>query len=577
MNKKARSIDGFVLRRRDNSVPTPLAPNRIRATPTAARNISVRASRTNTEKLANDLESSLDGLNLVDNHKLADLSTVESSRLAHPAKPSRHDKKIAKKMLARQKKHYKLKKIAKWSAIGLPIAAALVAGFLLVRALIAGGNVFKGNIFNAFATKTKLKEDANGWTNILIFSSSTYAMSNASSYDGANLTDSIMILSVNQTTKRAVQMSVPRDLWVSHPNCPLLGTKAGKINEVYECGSNNGKNVDAGAHALESAVGKVLGITLQYYIHPDWTALQQIVDAIGGVDVTINSGDPYCVGGNGVWDIATSIKYPAGPRHLNGQQALALARARGDAGGCGLSGGNFARENAQREIVSAIQKKVLNVSTLLNPVAVNSLIGAVGAHLVTSFQSSEIQTLIDLTKGVKPQNVTSLAFNNRPNNLSDLFTTGMIGAASVVLPATYNSTEQTDDYSQIQAYVAQNMTNNPVTKEGATVDVLNGSGVSGAARTVADKLKTAGFVVGNTANAPTNITSNVEVFDLSNVKMPNTSAALAKRYNTQVKSGAVGDIAGYTSKDGASFVVVVGPSLANSVNTSTTDNSATSQ
>lgn len=569
MSKQLRSLDGFVLRRHDDQPSATFAPHDRQSeglrpiVPTPQRPI-------NSDELENDLESSLDGLNLVDDHKLAEVTSDQSPfSQSRPVKLSRKERKLAKKTLAKQKKHYRLKKFAKRLAIAVPILLVLIVGFFLVKALLAGSKVFKGNIFSALTTKTKLKEDSNGWTNILIFSSSSYDMSNPNSYDGVNLTDSIMVLSINQSTDQALEMSVPRDLWVAHQDCSVLGTSAGKLNEVYECGSNNGKDVNAGASALEKSVGSILGITIQYYVHPDWTALQQIVDAVGGVDVTINSGDSTCVGGNGVWDIATGVKYTAGVHHLNGQQALALARARGDVGGCGLTGSNFARENAQRSILAALQKKVVSTGTLLNLVAVNSLLDAVGSHLVTSFQSSEFQTLIDLTKKIKSQNVTSLAFNNRPNNLPDLFTTGYVGSASVVLPMTYETSHETDDYSQIQAYVAQHMSNDPVVKEGATVDVLNGSGVSGAAKAIAKTLQAKKFTVGTTANAPANIAGKVEVYDLSGGKMPKTSAALAKLYDVKVQTGS---LSGYTTSDDASFVVVVGPSLANSA--TSTDSSS---
>ena len=385
MSKQLRSLDGFVLRRHDDQPSATFAPHDRQSeglrpiAPTPQRPI-------NSDELENDLESSLDGLNLVDDHKLAEVTSDQSPfSQSRPAKLSRKERKLAKKTLAKQKKHYRLKKFAKRLAIAVPILLVLIVGFFLVKALLAGSKVFKGNIFSALTTKTKLKEDSNGWTNILIFSSSSYDMSNPNSYDGVNLTDSIMVLSINQSTDQALEMSVPRDLWVAHQDCSVLGTSAGKLNEVYECGSNNGKDVNAGASALEKSVGSILGITIQYYVHPDWTALQQIVDAVGGVDVTINSGDSTCVGGNGVWDIATGVKYTAGVHHLDGQQALALARARGDVGGCGLTGSNFAREKSQRSIPAALQRKVVSTGAPLNFVGRNSLLGAGGSHLVNHF------------------------------------------------------------------------------------------------------------------------------------------------------------------------------------------------
>jgi hypothetical protein len=68
--------------------------------------------------------------------------------------------------------------------------------------------------------------------------------------------------------------------------------------------------------------------------------------------------------------------------------------------------------------------------------------------------------------------------------------------------------------------------------------------------------------VGATGNAPSEITSKVEIHDLSGGKMPGTLAALEKKYG--VKANASGSLGGFSSTDNASFVVIVGPNLANS-------------
>lgn len=571
MTKQPKSIDGFVLSRHDDSTGAKATPPKLDNIRDARRSslgnastkiaVSNGNSAKNTRKIefSDDVEDSLENLGgaqlddrLSPDAELPELSRRDKKRLA----------KADKKGKKSGKKKWTKRRIAKWVAIILLIGVVVAAGFLAIKALLAGGKVFKGNILDAFTTKTKLKEDSNGWTNILIASTSGYSM-DSSAWDGATLTDSIMVLSVNQTTNQAYTMSLPRDLWVKHETCPSLGTTSGKLNEVYNCGSNGGENEAAGMAALKTKTGEILGLTIQYYVHPNWTALQKVVDAVGGVDVEIKSTDS-----RGVCDSATGVKYPNGTAHLDGNAALALARARGDnlgvykCGGSssyGLAGGNFSRENYQRAILAAVQQKAVSVGTILNPASLNSLIDAIGGNLITDFQSSDIQTLIDLAKNVK--NITSLPFVSRPDDQPDLFTTGMVGAASVVMPMNYQTSGTYFDYSDIQAYIAQNLSNNPVVKEGATIDVLNGSGETGAAATEAKTLKTDGYTIGATTNAPSNITDKVEVFDLSDSKYPETSKALAKKYGVSVQSGATGSLAGYSSTDDAAFVIIVGPGL----------------
>lgn len=556
MTKQPKSIDGFVLRRHEDE-PAKNLPKLDETRVAPARKISVDAKKSTRLKRAGELESEVaDSLENLGGGQLDDrLDESTEKELSRRAK--KRLAKLDKKAQKSGAKKWPKKRIAKWTAIGFLILLAVAAGFLAIKALLAGGKVFRGNILDAFTTKTKLKEDANGWTNVLIASTSGYSMDSAA-WDGATLTDSIMVLSVNQTTHKAFTMSLPRDLWVKHQNCPSLGTTSGKLNEVYTCASNLGKNESAGMHALMTEVGSILGITLQYYVHPNWTALEKVVAAVGGVDVKIDSSDP-----RGVCDSATGVKFPNGEVHLDGNSALALARARGDGVGVykcarqasyGLDGGNFSRENYQREILAAVQKKAVSAGTILNPSSLNSLIDAIGGNLVSSFESSEIQTLIDLAKDVK--SITSLPFNSRPDGAPDLFTTGNIGAASAVLPATFTDSGEYYDYSDIQAYIAQNFSNNPVTREGAKIDVLNGSGATGAAANEQKSLKSAGFTVGTIGSAPEMISARAQVFDTSDGKFPATSAALAKKYGVTVERGG---LAGYSSRDGADFVVVVGP------------------
>ena len=115
-----------------------------------------------------------------------------------------------------------------------------------------------------------------------------------SEHGGASLTDSIMLMSIDQKTKQVAISSVPRDLWVNYePGCEF--GNAGKINVVYECGAGSSElttHSDAGAKALTRKVGEVFGLDIPYYVHVNYTALQQSVDAVGGVDIVIESSDP---------------------------------------------------------------------------------------------------------------------------------------------------------------------------------------------------------------------------------------------------------------------------------------------
>ncbi|MDR0955835.1 MAG: LCP family protein [Candidatus Nomurabacteria bacterium] len=571
--KKQQSLDGFVLKRRPTGVRRTLTLDQM-AGGESGEKIPVHTTKTAAKaaKKVPKLAPSNDDLALqkAAEQAAADL-TVDESQLAPSAADieeslnSTGDPDFAngsagsKKSRGRNgrggknrgqnpkfgkaKKPHKVRRTIKWIVIVLLILILGFVGYFVWKTLHTGGQIFQGNPLDMVTKKQPLAEDSNGRTNVLVFGTSGYSMSE-DAYDGAFLTDSIMVVSIDQNAKNAYMISMPRDLWVKH-SCKALGTTAGKLNESYYCGySDNNKNEQAGVNELAAAIKNVTGLTIQYDVHADWTAVQQIVDTVGGVDVDIQSSDP-----RGIYDVATKIKYPNGVAHLNGTQALALARSRNSEGGYGLSSGNFDREGYQRKILAALQVKALSAGTLSNPSKVNSLLTALGNNLITTFQTGQLQTLIDLMHNIPAASVKSLPFVDRGDNLPDLMTTGSVGAASVVLPSA-----GTFDYDDIQAYLNQNLSSNPVVREAATIDVLNGSGTSGLAKTKADDLKNAGYIIGDVGNAPDGTWSAVQIYQLDQTKT-GTAAALAKKFGVQVQTTLP---AGLTSSDKAAFIIVFG-------------------
>ncbi len=562
MDKKRQSIDGFTLRRRDDALsgnganrrafidttnpslkgrqPTPhhtldRQPLSVAARPKPQPHQQIQPADLDTE-----ITETLNVLGPI-NETVAVSSEPAKRRHVKKDKKLKRDKKTKDKS-KKHKRHY-----VKWTIFTILAILVIMGGFFAYRFLSAGGKIFKGNILDAFTSKAKLLEDENGRTNILIFGTSGYTMSE-NAWDGAFLTDSIMVLSVDQDKHNAYMISLPRDLYVKR-TCKALGTTAGKLNESYYCGyTDNKSSSEAGAKALQDKAGEILGLDIQYYVHADWTALVNTVDAVGGVDVMIESDDS-----RGIYDVATKVKYPNGEAHLNGERALALARSRNSHGGYGLAGGNFDREMYQQKILAALREKALSIGTLANPVTVNSLIEALGDNLQTSFKSSEIQTLIDLASNIKSDSIISLPLVGRTDG-NDLMTTGMINSMSVVIP-----TAGTYNYSDIQEYVSENLTSDPVKREAAVIDVLNGSGTYGLAQKKADDLKDAGYKIGAITNAPETSDVAVTIYQLDKDKSA-TAEALESKYGVKVKDG---KLSGYTAKDDVAFVIVFGASDTN--------------
>ena len=345
-----------------------------------------------------------------------------------------------------------------------------------IIAKITGG---QGNVFDLLSLTDEkydpLKTDANGRTNILAFGTSGYNMEGDEgdgTHDGAQLTDSIMMISLNQETGDIAMLSLPRDLKAS-PTC----TATGKINEVYWCNNMHGDDEEAGATALMTEVGNILGVDFQYYAHLNWGSLVQIVDTLGGIKVTLDENI------NDAW--WTGAVYEAGVEYtLNGEEALGLARARH-----GTSGGDFSRGASQQKILIGIKDAVFEKNLSLPDML--SLASALGDNLRTNFSLNEFKTLAHLTFEFDLESMRQISL------WPDYMTTGSVDGISYVLPRA-----GIGNYGVIQEYVAKMTSNNPVTYEEPSVIVYNASDQPGLAGKEHDTLVEEGYPYVFTDNAP---------------------------------------------------------------------------
>lgn len=532
-----RPIDGFYPANHQAApLPSGAEPTTPPPAPAATRpraQAQAKAKATPEQALMNDIENAL--------NQIDDIASPEGQADGRHQRQARRRHRTDAK--AKTKKPLTKAKVIKRIVIVLVLALLITVGYLAVKAGLAGGKIFNGNPLSILTTKSRLAEDKNGRTNILIFGTSGYSM-DENAWDGAMLTDSIMVVSLDQDEHNAYMMSLPRDLYIKH-TCPALGTTTGKLNETFYCAYGANKDEKAGAQALMKQAGDILGLDVQYYIHADWTALVQAVNAVGGVDVAIESSDP-----RGIYDSGTKLRYKNGEvAHLDGDKALALARARNhNAGDYGLAGGNYDREKNQQKILAALQQKALSAGTLLNPTAVNGLIDSLGNNLITDFDTSHVQTLIDIANNLKADQIKQLPFVGRQDGGEDLIMSYAPAGSyvgEVPVAGIY-------DYSDIQAYIAQNLSNDPVVREAAKIDVLNGSGQVGLAADKAKELKKAGYTIGEIANAPAVISDKVVVYQINSNKT-GTADALKKKLGVELTSGS---LAGYVTD--ADFVIVYG-------------------
>ncbi len=495
---------------------------------------------------------------MADSPRALKRSEIDDSLRDIDAPEQRHKKRKDPAQKSRRRKW--IKRIVLFCVV----IAVAVAGYVFVKGLIAGGNVFKGNILDVFQN-VPLKQDANGRSNIIIVGTSE----DDPGHEGGLLTDSMMILSIDQNQKNAYMISIPRDLYVKFGEACNSGY-AGKINEYYNC-IHDGEGVDSDRAALAkeaSFVGNIVGLDVQYGVNVNYTVMRELVNAVGGsITVTIDSRDPRGqMDSNFDWKCGVGdrkvtraqvlkrcppsghfIDYPNGPVTLDAEHALYLAQARGDkAPTYGFEQSNFDREKNQQKIIKALREKAVSAGVLSDFSKVSAIIDALGNNLRTTFETKEFRTLVSLAQDIKNEDIQSISLIDGD---TPIMSTDRVGGMSVVVPAA-----GTYDYSDLRALLKQKLSSDPIVREAATIDIYNGSGVAGVAQTEANKLKEKNYTVGSIANAPAGDYPHYTLYKIGKGNS-GTEAKLKKLYGvTPLTTPPPVTVTGETK-----FVLIVGP------------------
>lgn len=286
-----------------------------------------------------------------------------------------------------------------------------------------------GNIFT-LAKGGDLPTNDSGRVNVLIAGYSADDPGHA----GAQLTDSILLLSMDPRTKAGYMLSIPRDLYVNIP-----GFGYAKINEAY---------VDGGMGLLEKVVSQNFNLQISNYALINYSAVRQIVDALGGITVNINSPDGRLYDPNKDWTTGGPLVDLANGQHvLNGQQALDLTRARGDPSiygtPVGFAQSDFQRTADQRLVFTAIKDK-LNWKLVLDPRKNGKILDAAADNIKTDVAAAEARPLFGLFNSIPASKLKSLSLRDLDGtNYLSGYTT-VYGQSALVPSAGIN------DYSQIQ-------------------------------------------------------------------------------------------------------------------------------
>jgi len=254
-------------------------------------------------------------------------------------------------------------------------------------------------------------------------------------------TDTMIIASYSPPERSLTFLSIPGNLWVTVP-----GFGQARVSEAYG---------DGGPRLALLTVESVTHIPIPYYALVDSGSFKQLVDALGGVSVRV-AGRARLLDGAGALQYAVPSRDPQGSPDLMQRQLRLLLQLK--------------RQAAQPQIFFQIP----------------AIVGALGGSVSTNVPYDQIPGLAHMVMGV-PAGRTHLAMLDTANATVTGYSAD---GENVLLP----------DPQHIRSLV-RGVFPDPQVSRDAAVDVLNGSGLLGAAATTAAWLRQADVRVASVASA----------------------------------------------------------------------------
>ena len=208
-------------------------------------------------------------------------------------------------------------------------------------------------------------------------------------HDGADLTDTMMLISIPLVKGDIKTVSIPRDVWV-----PEL---MAKINSAYYWGKYGSayfslQDTGGGISFAKRIVGQVIGQPVQYGVVIDFSAFKDIVDAVGGISIDVEHPfvdnfypiegreNDLCGGDKSFSCRYETVIFDSGVQTMDGETALKFVRSRHAEGD---EGTDIAREARQQKVIVAIKNKVTEPKTYLSTKRISALLTIANKYVET--------------------------------------------------------------------------------------------------------------------------------------------------------------------------------------------------
>jgi LCP family protein required for cell wall assembly len=340
--------------------------------------------------------------------------------------------------------------------------------FVVMGLLVAGPRIAYGQVDTNIPEPIPLA-DEGGYDiiNFLLIGSATYDSPN-----NPGLTDTLMLVSVNRTVGAVSLLSIPRDLYVYIP-----GWGMSKINTAYFFAEMNRLDAE-GVTLLKDTIRYNLGIEIDYFARVDFIGFMQIIDSIGGIDVSVDCAiedwrlirpglDPR-VEEN--WEM---FALPMGFHHMNGDLALWYVRSR-------RTSNELDRGRRQQDVLRALWRHIRSQGVLDQ---LPSIWGELTQIVETDIALSDIVGMLPLALTIDTSRIQSFRFR-----------AGVEIIASESQEGSFIFLPDRDAIIDLGHRIVQPPTERQLVREQATIEIINASGINGLERVAADRISSEGFV-----------------------------------------------------------------------------------
>lgn len=293
-------------------------------------------------------------------------------------------------------------------------------------------------------------------------------------------TDTIILLNYNPKTENTNIISIPRDTLIK------INGKNQKINAA---------NVFGGVKYVIESVQQLLDVKVNYYAKLDYTGFREIIDIIGGVDVTIKRRMDYD-------DPAQNlhIHFKKGETvHLDGKKAEEFFRWRKNNDGTGLVDGDLGRIENQHLFIEKVMEKFKNPSIIAK---IPSILKAVPKYVETNMPASDILLYGSDIAKINKENISMTTLQGDLTYVDD------------VSYLVYDSKKNKEILDILHGESEAVMENSVLQKDKVKIQVLNGTKKAGMAGEIASRLKTDGYLNVSTGNGAKTAKSSVTVYGM---------------------------------------------------------------